>query len=183
MDEADSGLREEASWCQVSRTEDNRNMGRIYPTRVDWWIGLILIFTVAVMIGSAVPCFIGPAAQTPVGLGIGILCLTLAVWTGWIPFNTNYEVGQTELVIRSAGFKWRVSLDSIVEVFPTHNPLSSPACSLDRLRVNYRNRKGRLKFVLISPREKEEFLRDLVEAVPGSKRIDDRLVNKGIDAI
>ena len=28
------------------------------------------------------------------------------------------------------------SLDSIVEIFPTHNTLSSPACSLDRLRVN-----------------------------------------------
>jgi hypothetical protein len=117
-------------------------MGRIYPTKVDWWIGLILIFTVVVLIGSAVPFFIGPPAQSPLGLGIGVLCLALAVWTGWIPYNTKYEIGQTELIIRSAGFRWRVPLDSIVEVVPTHNPLGSPACSLDRLRVNYRNPKA-----------------------------------------
>ena len=156
-------------------------MGRIYSTKVDWWIGLILIFTVAVLIGSAMPFFIGPPAQSPMGLGIGVLCLALAVWTGWIPFNTNYEIGQTELVIRSAGFRWRVPLDSIVEVLPTHNPLSSPACSLDRLRVNYRNRKGRTRFVLISPREKEEFLHDLAEAMPGFELDGDRLVREAID--
>lgn len=152
-------------------------MGRIYATKVDWWIGLILIFTAAVLIGSAVPFFVGPPAQTPLGLAIGVFCLVLAVWTGRIPYNTNYEIGQTELVIRSAGFRWRVPLEAIVEVIPTHNPLSSPACSLDRLRVNYRNRKGRSRFVLISPREKEDFLRDLAETVPGLKLVNDRLVS------
>jgi len=151
-------------------------MGRVYPTKVDWWIALILIFTVVVLIGSAVPFFVGPPVQTPLGLGIGILCLTIAVWTGWIPFNTNYEIGETKLLIRSAGFRWRVPLDSILEVLPTHNPLSSPACSLDRLRVNYRNRKGRMRFVLISPREKEEFLRDLAQTVPELELDGDRLV-------
>ena len=160
----------------MSYARDDFRMGRLYPTKVDWWIALILIFTVAVLIGSAVPFFIGPPAQSPLGLGIGILCLALAVWTGWIPFNTNYEIGQTELIIRSACFRWRVTLDSIVEVVPTHNPLSSPACSLDRLRVNYRNRKGRVRFVLISPRGKEEFLRDLAEALPGLSFVADRLV-------
>jgi len=109
-------------------------------------------------------------------VGIGILCLALSAWTGWIPFNTNYEIGPTELIIRSAGFRWRVPLDSIVDVVPTHNPLSSPACSLDRLRVNYRNRKERIRFVLISPREKKEFLRDLAEALPGLSFAADRLV-------
>jgi len=160
----------------VSHAQNGFSMGRLYATKVDWWIGLILIFTVAVLIGSAVPFFVGPPAQSPLGLGIGMLCLALAVWTGWIPFNTNYEIGQTELIIRSAGFRWRVSLDSIVEVLPTHNPLSSPACSLDRLRVNYRNRKRRMRFVLISPREKEEFLRHLAQAVPGLELVNDRLV-------
>jgi len=137
---------------------------------------LILIFTVAVLIGSAFPFFFGPPAQTPLGLGIGVLCLAIAVWIGWIPYNTNYEIGQTQLIVRSAGFRWRVPLDAIVEVFPTHNPLSSPACSLDRLRVNYRNRKGRMKFVLISPREKEDFLRVLGEAVPELELVNNRLL-------
>ena len=85
-------------------------MGRVYPTKFDWWIGLILIFSVVVLIGSAVPFFIGPPAQTPLGLGIGIVCLAIAVWIGWIPFSTNYEIAETELLIRSAGFRWRMRL-------------------------------------------------------------------------
>ena len=109
----------------MSHAQNDVSMCRVYPTKVDWWIGLILIFTIAVLIGSAVPFFIGPPAQSLLGLGIGVLCLALAVWTGWIPFNTNYEIEQTELAIRSAGFRWRVPHDSIVEVVPTHNPLSS----------------------------------------------------------
>jgi hypothetical protein len=153
-------------------------MGRVYATKVDWWIGVILIFTLAVLIGSAVPFFIGPLAKNPFGPAYGLFCLAVAVWIGWIPFNTNYEIGQTELVIRSAGIRWRVSLDSIVEVLPSRSPLSSPACSLDRLRVNYQNRKGRTRFVLISPREKEEFMRELAEAVPGLEFDADRLVRE-----
>ena len=39
----------------MSHVQNDFSMGRIYPTKVDWWIGLILIFTVAVLIGSAVP--------------------------------------------------------------------------------------------------------------------------------
>ena len=151
-------------------------MGRTYATKVDWWIGLILIFTVTVVVGSALPFFLGPPALSPPGLVIGLLCLAIAVWTGRIPYNTNYEIGQTELTIRSAGFRWRIPYGTIVDILPTHNPLSSPACSLDRLRVNYRNGKGRTRFVLISPRQKEEFLRDLALAVPGLEPAGDGLV-------
>lgn len=150
-------------------------MARIYTTKVDWWLGLILMFTVAALMGNALPFFFGPPAQTSYGPAIGLLCLAAAVWVGWIPFNTKYEIGQTELLIRSAGFRWRVPLDAIVEVSPTHNPLSSPACSLDRLNVKYRNAKGRERFVLISPKAKADFLKELAGAAPGLEQEGDRL--------
>jgi hypothetical protein len=154
-------------------------MGRIYPTKVDWWIALMLIVGVVLLVGGAVSLLFGPPAQASYSTAIGVLCLLVAAWTGWIPLSTNYEIGQTELLIRSAGFRQRISLDAIVEVFPTHNPLGSPACSLDRLRVNYRRRNGKSGFALISPREKEEFLRELADAVPGLHLVEDRLVCKG----
>jgi hypothetical protein len=156
-------------------------MGHVYASKVDWWIGLILLVTVAVLAASAFQFIFGPQGGAPFGSAIGLFCLAVAVWIGWIPFNTYYEFDQTELIIRSAGFRWRVALDCIVEVFPTHNPLSSPACSLDRLRVNYRNRKGRPRFVLISPRERDEFLRDLAQAAPHLKLDNDRLVSTESD--
>ncbi len=158
------------------------DMTRRYMTKVDWWIGLILICSAAVLVGSALPFFLGPPARSPWGLLVGAFCLAVAAWSCRIPFNTNYEIGPSALVIRSAGFCWRVPLDAITGVAPTRNPLSAPACSLDRLRVNYRNHRGRLRFVLISPREKDDFLRDLGQAVPGLERVDDRLVNAASEA-
>ena len=47
----------------MSHAQNDFSMGRVYPTKVDWWIGLILIFTVAVLIGSAVPFLVGPPTR------------------------------------------------------------------------------------------------------------------------
>jgi hypothetical protein len=42
-------------------------------------------------------------------------------------------------------------------VTPTRNPLSSPALSLDRLRIDY----GRGRRIMVSPRDPGAFLREL----------------------
>jgi hypothetical protein len=44
-------------------------------------------------------------------------------------------------------------------VVPTRNPLSSPALSLDRLRIEY----GQGRAIMISPADKGPFLRALEE--------------------
>ena len=62
-----------------------------------------------------------------------------------------------DLLVRSGPFRWRVPLGQIHSVTPTRNPLSSPALSLDRLRIEY----GDGKWILISPRERERFLEAL----------------------
>lgn len=53
--------------------------------------------------------------------------------------------------------KWQVPIAGITGITPTSNPLSSPALSLDRLRIDY----GRGKSLMISPKNKEQFIRDL----------------------
>lgn len=63
-------------------------------------------------------------------------------------------------------------MGEISEVRPTHNPLSSPALSLDRLHVQYG--PGFLKAVMISPADREGFLEDLAQQA-GLKRAGDRL--------
>ena len=56
-----------------------------------------------------------------------------------------------------------VPLGEIESVTPSRNPLSSPACSLDRLHVRYRGSK---RGVLISPDDKAGFLHELVMRCP-----------------
>ena len=86
--------------------------------------------------------------------------------------------GYILVLVRAAFFRWRVPLDQIIEVFPTHNPLSSPALSLDRLRVNYKRPSGGKSWIMISPKDKDRFLDDLAKAA-GLEREEHRLVRQG----
>lgn len=86
-----------------------------------------------------------------------------------------YMITDFELVVRSGFLQYRVPLASIVEVRPTRNPLSSPAWSLDRLRVEYR--KGtKTRYLLISPEDKTAFLRELASSDAGLEVHGDRVI-------
>ncbi|MFL9708888.1 PH domain-containing protein, partial [Aeromonas veronii] len=71
-----------------------------------------------------------------------------------------YRLEGDTLFVSSGPIRLCVPLREIVNITPTNNPLSSPALSLDRLRIEY----GRGKSVMISPRNKEEFVRNLEAA-------------------
>ena len=70
--------------------------------------------------------------------------------------STYYEIDQTTLVIHSSIFKWRVPIASIRRITPTRSALSSPALSLDRLRIDYGKR-----FILVSPENRARFIEAL----------------------
>jgi hypothetical protein len=76
-------------------------------------------------------------------------------------YGTDYRFEDDALRIRASFFRWRVPLAAIDAVEPTRNPLSSPACSLDRLRIDYGGKR-----IMISPLDKAEFLRALVQRAP-----------------
>jgi hypothetical protein len=84
----------------------------------------------------------------------------MAVMFG-LAYPVSYEITQSELIIRSGLTRNSIEISSIESVKPSRNPLSSPAWSLDRLRIDYR-RKDKLTFLLISPEEKSAFLNELV---------------------
>jgi hypothetical protein len=108
-------------------------------------------------------------SREPLGSRVGIagLLVILAGFILWVLYSTDYTLTRHELIIRSGPFRWTIPLNSIEEVFPTHNPLSSPACSLDRLHIRYRGSRGG---IMISPRDKTAFLQDLTAREPGLRR-------------
>jgi hypothetical protein len=77
----------------------------------------------------------------------------------WVLATTDYTVTGHELRVRSGPFRWRIRIDDIRGVAPTRSPLSSPALSLDRLRIDY----GTGNAIMISPRDRDAFLRTLAE--------------------
>jgi hypothetical protein len=75
--------------------------------------------------------------------------------------STYYVIDGDTLVIRSSFITWRVPIREITSVTPTRSALSSPALSLDRLRIEY----GK-KTILISPEDRERFLAALRRVNP-----------------
>ena len=92
-----------------------------------------------------------PFATTGIILGsLAVVALLLSVL-----LNTSYTVDRGVLKARSGPLCWKVPLDQIQSVEMTRSALSSPALSLDRLRIRY----GKGRFILVSPADKSGFLR------------------------
>jgi hypothetical protein len=142
-----------------------------YRSKVDWWLVPILCVPI---VASIAVCFAlvlgGKASELPWGIaGVGFV---VALFLG-VVFPMRYGVDETHLIVRFGLCRQRVPLANITEVYPTRNPLSSPALSLDRLYVKYG--EGIFNAVMISPAEKSGFLNELAKRA-GLKREGDRLL-------
>lgn len=107
-------------------------------------MAISLYVTVAVVSEEPSPRWWTAAFTAGVGVGLPL----------WLLLSTHYTLEPRQLIVRSGPFKWCIALADITAITPTSNPLSSPALSLDRLRIDY----GRGRSLMISPRNKEQFL-------------------------
>lgn len=132
---------------------------KTYPSKRDTWLVVVLVAAGLFSLWVAVSALL----EEP-GAGIAALAILLAsaAFVIWMFTRTFYILTASDLVVHSGPFRWTVPLGSIRRVFPTKNPLSSPALSLDRLEI--RHASG---MIMISPEDKRRFLEDLVERTPG----------------
>src|SRR5262245_22389696 len=108
----------------------------VHYARVDRWVA-------ALFGGVAVIAFAAGAALLVAGLTFGSIHVGLGVLFGlwlWTLYRIRYEVTSSDLIVRCGPFRSRVPLETILEVFPTRNPLGAPAPSLDRLQITYRKK-------------------------------------------
>jgi hypothetical protein len=130
-------------------------MATVYKSKVDWWIALILIIAVVASLFAglyALGAYTPNAAWNALLIGgPGVVIPLLAV------FTLRYTIDGNELIVRTGPLRWRILISEISAITPTHDPIASPAMSLARLRIEYGNKKS----VLISPRDKEGFLRQI----------------------
>jgi hypothetical protein len=147
-------------------------MKQVYPSKRDRWIVVLLWAGAVVMLFVAGNLW---RVQAPFvfRLPISLLLILVAAFVLWTLYGTRYTLTESTLTIRSGPFRWVIDTEVIAEVFPTRNPLSSPACSLDRLQIRYG--KSRL-VIMISPQDKAGFLRDLAARSPGLKLNGDRVL-------
>jgi membrane protein YdbS with pleckstrin-like domain len=153
-----------------------QSQGIRYRSKVDAWLAAVLLgaFLITLMAMSFVVVLLGAFATA-----WWIVVFVLVIW-GFVLsllFPLYYEITASTLLVRSGWIRRQIPLSSIQRVFPTNNPLSAPALSLDRLQVEYT--QGSLpRFVLISPRDKPSFLRDLADHAGDLEVQGDQLVRR-----
>ena len=121
-------------------------------------IGLEIVIFIAIVLGFTSTMMIKSHAWP--GLVINLILI------GFISYmftSTYYIINGNDLIIK-CGFMINmiVHIDQIKKVAKTHNPLSSPAASLDRLAIYY-NKSG---YVMVSPKDKMDFINQLTEINP-----------------
>lgn len=124
---------------------------KVYKSKIglEFVIPLLVISgTVLFLIVSEKPHWVGVAILLPVILFLLHIILT-----------TYYVIDEDRLTIK-CGFLYNKTIDinTITKISETNNPLSSPATSLDRLEIRY----GKFDSVIISPKQKKEFIDGIV---------------------
>lgn len=146
----------------------------LYPSQRDLWLVIVLWLSTATMLFGAWVVWQAPGTVL-FRVGLTAVFALFAGFIVWILYGTRYELRGEALVIRSGPFRWSRSVHAIREVRPTRNPLSSPALSLDRLAIRFRDQKLP---VMISPLRRQEFLADLLTRAPHLERRGDRLAER-----
>jgi hypothetical protein len=161
-----------------------------YLSKKDSWIVFVIVAPGVALAGIAVyHLFVLGAENHITWLIMGIAALYGAIiWT--LAYPVYYEITASDLLIRSGWLKYQIPLSTIEMVRPTRNPLSAPAWSLDRLRIDYRRndririvridyrRNDRIRIALISPENKARFLNELLQRAANLERLGHQVVRK-----
>ena len=130
-------------------------MATTYKSEIDTWMLVVVVASMAVCAVAAAAVLLSDAYMPwwTYGLLIGAgIALPL-----WLFMSTIYTLDTNLLIVRSGFLSWRIPIREISSITPTHSVWSSPALSLDRLRIDH----GKNRTLMISPRNREKFLQDV----------------------
>ncbi|WP_421797887.1 PH domain-containing protein [Haliscomenobacter sp.] len=127
---------------------------KTYPSK----IGLELLLPILFILLSTSALMITSKSWLGLLIILAVLAFILHLF-----FNTHYTIEGHLLTVKS-GFLYNSTIDihTISKVSETNNLISSPAISLDRLEIRY----GSHNSVIISPKEKQDFLDQLLQINP-----------------
>ena len=122
---------------------------KIYKSKVDWWLIAV------VLIAFGYPIVDGILSKEYILSAVFIVLLVLFYF---LAKSIQYKIDGENLVI----WRTKIPIQSIHKVYRTRMPLSSPALSLDRIGIVY----NKYDEIFISPKEREEFIKELLKVNP-----------------
>ncbi|WP_293896188.1 PH domain-containing protein [Flavobacterium sp.] len=123
---------------------------KIYKSKIDWWLGLVLAYPIFRSIVSIID-----------GEWIGYLGIVLCLlFIFFISKSTRYIIAENQLIVKCMFIvNYKIEISKIRKIEKTNNVLSSPALSLDRIAIKY----NKYDEVYISPKDKQVFVDDLLK--------------------
>ncbi|MGW8255930.1 MAG: PH domain-containing protein [Thermoguttaceae bacterium] len=146
---------------------------QIFVSKRDTWLVVIYRVGTFFAVSSALLLLLLHPEPTWLPLSLSMLLLVVSVFMVWTFNTTSYRIAGGTLDIRYGPFRKRIELEKVEKVTPCRDGLSSPALSLDRLRIVY---QGSMMGVLISPLDRNSFLDCCVSHCKHLRREGDRLV-------
>ena len=123
----------------------------VFRSKIDLWLLIVLIITAVIPLTQAMAALQNGANWIPHVLISGLLGLSFF----WLLLSTKYTIGRDTLMIQSGPFRWRIPKGEITQITPSRSVISSPALSLDRLKIEY---AGGRNSILVSPKDKNGFI-------------------------
>jgi uncharacterized membrane protein YdbT with pleckstrin-like domain len=130
-------------------------MENVFRSKVDIWLVVVAVAMPVVLLD-----FILDGLNTPdkfAELAAAVIVLAVLAIFAWLYFSTRYTITGDFLLVKAGPFSWMIPIEDISSVESTHNALSSPALSLDRLLIRY----GQSAELMISPKDKSGFMAEL----------------------
>ncbi len=126
---------------------------KIYKSKVDWWLGLVLVYPIFSSVASIIE-------GEWIGYIVIALCLLFIVF---ISKSTGYIISENHLIVKCMFIvNDKIEISKIRKIEKTNSILSSPALSLDRISIKF----NKYDEVYISPKERQAFIDELLKINP-----------------
>ncbi|OUT62362.1 MAG: hypothetical protein CBB71_02100 [Rhodopirellula sp. TMED11] len=143
---------------QALQHAGDKTLHKIYPSKVDGWIAVLVMLGPLVTLGLAGYAMLHNEGQASMIL-LAVGAVTLLI-TALVTMPCRYTIAKDNLAIRCGVVFYRVPLKHIQSAEISGSWLSGPALSLKRVRVSTGTRS-----YLVSPLYREQFIQDLKAAI------------------
>jgi hypothetical protein len=133
-----------------------------FPSRVDVLLLALPAIVMAMLLAQAYMLRAGAPAVSMILCAVAVLPPLLFAL---LAVPCQYELQPEQLLVQAGRLKWRIPYGDISAIEPSSNPHSAPALSLRRVKITHAGGA-----MLVSPRERDLFIRLLGERVEKARR-------------
>jgi hypothetical protein len=129
-----------------------------YKSKKETWLMVVIVAsTLGTVFAGAALILFAPEIWVRV---IGLVMMFASLITILLTTPISYTIDRDSLYVRGGYKHWTIPIQNILAVRPSRGWLASPALSMDRLEIEYKDWEG-TSLLLISPARTDQFLNEL----------------------